>query len=363
MGPKKRTRSTNKPLDETDNSNVCKGCNKEFKSVRMHLAKSKTNCIKQYTDSEYEFLEQESISKSQAKKSRTDAKIYASNSQKKENNYQYYQNKKNDNKEKNAQRYQKNKDNIARYYQENKEKIAKRYQENKEKVAKQYQIKKAEKQDNLKSTDRIKNFREDVIEGPNFVCCSCHRSLFKSGVKSLDLESLKTKYNLKEAFLQELGINNISNPVLCHNCLKIIRKKKFPSINVKNGLTLEEIPEELKLEDLEQQLIARNLLFIKVKRLRHGMRAFKDAIINVPLEDEDVEKNMTNLLPRHPDDAHLVCVQLKRKVEYNNSHLAGFIRPNIVLKALQTLKERGNKYYQHVIINENFMEKEEGSPE
>ena len=172
MGPKKRTRSTNKPLDETNNSNVCKGCNKEFKSVRMHLAKSKTNCIKQYTDSEYDFLEQESTSKSQAKKSRTDAKIYASNSQKKENNYQYNQN----NKEKNAQRYQKNKKNIARYYQENKEKIAKRYQENKEKVAKQYQIKKTEKQDNLKSTDRIKNFREDVIEGPNFVCCSCHRN-------------------------------------------------------------------------------------------------------------------------------------------------------------------------------------------
>ena len=179
----------------------------------------------------------------------------------------------------------------------------------------------------------------------------------------MDLQSLKTKKNLKEAFLRELGINDISNLVLCHNCLKIISKKEFPSINVKNGLTLEEIPEELKLEDLEQQLIARNLLFIKVKRLRHGMRAFKDAIINVPLEDEDVGKNMTNLLPRHPDDAHLVCVQLKRKVEYNNSHLAGFIRPNIVLKALQTLKDRGNKYYQHVIINENFMEKEEGSPE
>ena len=80
MGPKKRPRSTEKSSDNPDDSessNVCKGCNKVFKSVRTHLLRSKTNCIKQYTDSEHETLEKES----QAKKRRTDA----------ENNAEHYQ--------------------------------------------------------------------------------------------------------------------------------------------------------------------------------------------------------------------------------------------------------------------------------
>ena len=89
------------------------------------------------------------------------------------------------------------------------------------------------------------------------------------------------------------------------------------------------------------------------------MRAMKEEIVNVPLEDVDIGKNMTILLPRHPDDAHLVCVQLKRMVELKNNHIAGYIRPNIVIKALETLKARGHKYYQDVVIDENFMEKEE----
>ena len=134
MGPKKRPRSTEKSSDNPDDpesSNLCKGCNKVFKSVRTHLLRSKTNCIKQYTDSEHETLEKES----QAKKRRTDA----------ENNAEHYQKNKEKIAEKKAERYQKNKEKIAQRYQENKEKIAQRYQENKEKIAQQYQIKKSGK--------------------------------------------------------------------------------------------------------------------------------------------------------------------------------------------------------------------------
>jgi hypothetical protein len=51
------------------------------------------------------------------------------------------------------------------------------------------------------------------------------------------------------------------------------------------------------------------------------MRAITGEIVNVPL---DIGKNMTTLLPRRPDDAHLVCVQLKKKVEYKSSHIAAW---------------------------------------
>ena len=83
----------------------------------------------------------------------------------------------------------------------------------------------------------------------------------------------------------------------------------------------------------------------------------KDRVINVPLEDADIEKTVSTL-PRHPEQAHLVAVQLKRKIELKTSQLEGFIRPNIVVKALKTLKSRGNIFYKDININENFMESE-----
>ena len=46
-----------------------------------------------------------------------------------------------------------------------------------------------------------------------------------------------------------------------------IKKGKIPKIHFTNGLKLDKVPEELELTDLEQQLIARSLLFMKVKKL------------------------------------------------------------------------------------------------
>ena len=217
----------------------------------------------------------------------------------------------------------------------------------------------------MTSADRIQNFKLDIIDGPNFVCCSCNRELFKTGVRFLDFDdinALMVKHSLELEFFKEVGLDGLEDLILCHGCLTNIKKEKIPSINVQNGSSLEDIPKELELGDLEQQLIARSLMFIKVCKLpKSGMRAMKDEVINVPIENEDISKSITTL-PRHPDDAHLVAVQLKRKVEYKNSHLEGFIRPNVIIKALKTLKERGNRFYQDIKINENFMENNEIPP-
>ena len=177
-----------------------------------------------------------------------------------------------------------------------------------------------------------------------------------------DINALMAKHSLKLEFFKEVGLDGLEDLILCHGCLTNIKKEKIPSINVQNGLSLEDIPTELELGDLEQQLIARSLMFIKVCKLpKSGMRAMKDEVINVPIENEDISKSITTL-PRHPDDAHLVAVQLKRKVEYKNLHLEGFIRPNVIIKALKTLKDRGNRFYQDIKINENFMENNEIPP-
>ena len=63
--------------------------------------------------------------------------------------------------------------------------------------------------------------------------------------------------------------------------------------------------------------------------------------------------------PRHPDDAKIVAVQLKRKLEMKNTHLEEYIRPEKCIQAVKKLKELGNPFYQDVTINENFMDKQE----
>ena len=85
-----------------------------------------------------------------------------------------------------------------------------------------------------------------------------------------DEEISKLVDKLDFDFLKKMGLDsdeNLTNFYLCHNCHHCIRKGNVPSIHVSNGLALDEVPEELDLTNLEQQLIARNLIFLKVKKL------------------------------------------------------------------------------------------------
>ena len=74
-------------------------------------------------------------------------------------------------------------------------------------------------------------------------------------------------------FLTKIGLDSQdanASLILCHNCLGKIKKKKVPNIHFSNGLELDDVPDELKIADLEQQLIARTLIFLKVKKLPRG---------------------------------------------------------------------------------------------
>ena len=54
---------------------------------------------------------------------------------------------------------------------------------------------------------------------------------------------------------------------------------------------------------------------------------------------------------------------MKRKLEYKSAHLEEFIRPKVVIRALEVLKERGNKYYQSIEINKEFTTRENSNEE
>ena len=73
--------------------------------------------------------------------------------------------------------------------------------------------------------------------------------------------------------------------------------------------------------------------------------ALKDKIINIPIKDDDIVNTITSL-PRTPDEAGLIEVDLKRKVEYKNSHIKQLINPRKCYKMLELLKKEGNRHYQ-----------------
>ena len=124
------------------------------------------------------------------------------------------------------------------------------------------------------------------MEGPNFSCYSCQRSLFRVGVKILSKEEIsKLLQGFKESYLKDMklmGYIFFTQLILCHNCFQMVKKQKVPSNHVTNGLNLDDVPNELKrLSELEHQLIQPNLIFMKIKRLpKTGMRATHDRIIS-----------------------------------------------------------------------------------
>ena len=246
------------------------------------------------------------------------------------------------------------------FKEEIKRKQAKYNFENKDAINTKEKKKVFERKLNTTMDDRILKFKKDTIDGPNFTCECCKRCLFIKSVKILkevDIKRLVSKLNdniLEELLFLSFDVEN-SDMILCHNCLKLIGQNKIPSISESNGLQLDEVPIELsRLSELEQQLIARALIFMKIKKLPTSrMKAFVDRVISVPLENFDVEKTVTSL-PRHPDDAKIIAVKLKRKLELKQAHLQEFISPMNVIEAVKALKTACNEFYKDVRVDEEF---------
>ena len=333
--------------------NQCKNC-KGFYTLLMSHLKSKTDCQKAYGEEYKRMLEL----KDQKKKD------YQEDYQK-----NYKKQNKNQLREQNAEYRATNKNAINRKQAENKDKYNEKRRSQRNLDRKKRNMKEREypyyQQKKIKlsrtSNDRILAFKRQIIDGPNFTCYSCKACLFKGQVKILkanDISKLKAKLDKKIFRTLELQFAK-SEAIFCKNCLRLINQGKMPKIHFSNGLWLDSVPDELLLTDLEQQTIARSLIFMKVKKLpTTRMKAMMDKVISVPIEEDVISKTIS-ALPQHPDDAKIVAVQLKRKLQWKNSHLQEYIRPAKCIKAVQKLKELGNCFYQNITVNENFMDKEE----
>ena len=114
-----------------------------------------------------------------------------------------------------------------------------------------------------------------------------------------------------EKILKTDGINCF----LCHARYHYIKQGKYPPKIASNCLETISVPNHIKLSSyLEEALIARVLLFMKIFSLRSSlMPAVKDKCIVIPLEKNDVINNVESL-PRLPSESGIIDIQWKRRL-------------------------------------------------
>ena len=127
-----------------------------------------------------------------------------------------------------------------------------------------------------------------------------------------------------------------------------MKRGKLPKLCVKNGLQVDEIDEDLLLTELENNLIARNIIFQKIHKLpKSRWSGTHDRLVNVPVGPQDVLNTIENL-PRTPIEAGLIPilpVNLKRKLEYKTTHLTQMIDTNKIFKYLDFIRKKGHPSY------------------
>ena len=220
---------------------------------------------------------------------------------------------------------------------------------------------------NFDEKDRYKKFIKDIQEGLNYTCICCHRTFFKSSIQSGSLNTLQQKINSKTPGLFERCIslkhegcqNKVSKIVhVCTTCFKyLVHKGQMPPLSYFNGLQLDDIPQFLKMNELEQTLVAKELIFLKTFKLPVSRwSAVKDRVVNVPITDNDLLETLSqvNSVPRRLDKSGLIPVKLKRRLSYKNIVNESYIDPVKMINALKYFRERNHPAYQEIDIDESY---------
>ena len=212
----------------------------------------------------------------------------------------------------------------------------------------------------VNAPDEVVNvFLSKVRRAADFVCCSCNRLMYESGVL------LFHENGYEEALIRKINkfrMASVDNKEwICRNCHLNLKKKKMPPQAKCNGLSLCKIPEELKhLNPLEVRLISRRIPFMKLVSLPRGKQlGIQGPAVNVPTDLDTVCEQF----PRLPNECQIISLKLKRKLEYRKAYMHDYIHPWKVITGLQWLKQN-NPLYKDIIINSSWIrDSEECDPD
>ena len=238
-----------------------------------------------------------------------------------------------------------------------------RYKKNRDDISRTRAVKMAIMFANEDERKRYIKFHEELKDLWSHCCVSCHR-MSVSGLRPIvgGLRGLKEKLG-KDLFQETIttplrpGLVIDNKIYLCSHCRKhLFQMKKMPPYCVKNGLECEYVPPPLDdLNDLEKILGSKRILFLKIFHLpKSRWKAVKDKTVNIPILDDDLLKTLNSVkaFPRKPDEAGLIPIKLKRKLEYKNKHLEAYVRPDVLVQSVQKYQELGHPAYQNIDIRQ-----------
>ena len=230
----------------------CQICMKSFKntSILRHIGHSE-NCRKEYSEIELEKLRATANMRKLGQLKEIKKKTYNS---------------------------QKRSDENKRYHENNKKQILTRkqdyYKANKNEIrSKQHEYHESKK--------TLAKFYEEIQLGPIFPCFCCKRCLPKRGVKTIQEQFhdflKENKIDIYVDMNRNLMIDG--NFHICHSCHSNLSKKKMPNLCFKNGLQLANVPDCLQISSLGNQLLAKHLIFLKIRSLpKTGMGKMNDRV-------------------------------------------------------------------------------------
>ncbi len=173
----------------------------------------------------------------------------------------------------------------------------------------------------------IQSFIAKTKQGPDYVCKSCHRLMYKKSVISLNVHKYvkASPELLSDVFSPEFIYSNDGKEWICNTCHTALTRGKMPTQAIANGLKLPTIPPELScLNLLEVRLISLRLPFMKMVALPSGkQRCIHGPAVNVPSKLD----NVCTVLPRLPSQSELVALKLKRKLSYKGHYMYDYVTP------------------------------------
>ncbi len=180
----------------------------------------------------------------------------------------------------------------------------------------------------------IDDFMAKVRIGPDYVCTSCHRMLYRHSVVPFKPSKYtKADSELVDKLSQHECVSNIDGKkYVCKTCDGSISRGVLPVQAKSNGMELDNEPDELKcLNALEQRLIALRVPFMKMVALQTGkQKCIRGPAVNVPSKVDTV----CEILPRLLSECELVPLKLKRKLSYKGHYLYDYVSPERLGNAL-----------------------------
>ncbi|XP_034036664.1 uncharacterized protein LOC117519424 [Thalassophryne amazonica] len=216
----------------------------------------------------------------------------------------------------------------------------------------------------------VHQFLEKVKDGPEFVCCVCHRLLFRHQVlncKWEDYRKTETVASIASKCITEDYLHQCTKDCdvpcqwldtargklwICYSCHYKINRGEMPPECWLNNLTVDPVAPELAcLNSLEQHLIALHIPFMKMVALpKGGQNGVHGPVTCVPANIVQT----SNLLPRSNMEGSLLAVKLKRKLTYKGHYEYQFVDPLRIKQALQYLKAT-NSLYKDIVFNEAWL--------